>query len=99
MWEEQAFSKPELAKKTASRGRGETGMIAGDMRSPWDADNRKSDEDKMFGVRHDQELLGQILERSSSAPLLPSDFVGGSGYDDEEENVSGPSTSTLNFIL
>lgn len=69
-------------------------MITGGMRSPWDVDTRKSEEDEMFGVRHDQELLGQILERSTSAPLPPSDFVGGSEYDDEEVSVSGPSKST-----
>ena len=68
-------------------------MIAGGMRSPWDSDTRKSEEDDMFGVRHDQELLGQILERSTSAPLLPSDTVGGSGYDDGKDSVSGPRKS------
>jgi hypothetical protein len=74
------------------------------MRSPWDADTHNSEEDPMSGVNRDQELLGQILGRSTSAPPLPSDTsmdVGGLGYDDGVGSVRGRLTMTidLHYIL
>ena len=76
-------------------------MIEGGMGGPWDADARKSEEVFIFGGNHDQELLGQILGRSTSAPPRPSDpnmDIGGPGYDNGVKSVSGrPSVTGITF--
>jgi len=66
-------------------------MLAGGMRSPWDADTRKPEDHDLFRDRRSNELLGQILERSTSAPPLASDSntgAGGTRYNEDAESVS-----------
>ena len=65
-------------------------MLAG-MRSPWDDDARKPEENELYKETQNNELLGQILGRSTSAPPLPSETnadIGGLRYEENAESVS-----------
>lgn len=48
-------------------------MLSGMRRSPWDDDTRIPEGNNMYRDDQSNELLGQILERSTSAPPLPSE--------------------------
>lgn len=67
-------------------------MLVRDMKSPWDADTRKPENHDLFGDARDHALFGQILERASSAPPLPSETKGDIGagmrYTEDAESVS-----------
>lgn len=69
-------------------------MLAGSMKSPWDEDARRPQDHDLFRDKDSNELLGQILERSTSAPPLASerndDIVGGSYNEADTESVSEP---------
>lgn len=65
-------------------------MLAG-MRSPWETETRKPEDHDLYRDAQNNELLGQILERSTSAPPLPSETnaeLGGMQYNDNGESVS-----------
>ena len=66
-------------------------MLDGGMRSPWEENSRKTEGDNMFQGDQGNEFLGQLLERSTSAPPLASETnapIGGHKYEEDAESVS-----------
>lgn len=72
-------------------------------RSPWEEDDRRLEENDLFRDSGGNELLGQILERSTSAPPLPSetknfDFGGPSIRDEFRGTTESVSKHESGFI-
>lgn len=75
---------------------GERVMLAEGMRSPWEDETGDQEDHTLYSNRsNSNELLGQILERSTSAPPLPSERNADFGLlprdkNEDSESVSSP---------
>jgi hypothetical protein len=66
--------------------------LDGEMKSPWEENSGNPEDSDLFKGERGNELLGQLLERSTSAPPLPSETnapIRGPRYIENTESVSG----------
>lgn len=73
-------------------------MLDGGMRSPWEENSRKTERNDMFQGEQGNEFLGQLLQRSTSAPPLPSETNDAIGGQQDEEDTESVSEALLRFM-
>jgi hypothetical protein len=73
-------------------------MLDGGMRSPWEENSRKTERNDMFQGEQGNKFLGQLLQRSTSAPPLPSETIDAIGGQQDEEDTESVSEALLRFM-